>query len=206
MKRKIFAVVLLTALVLGGASAQLMFGVTGAIPMDSTKFKASDVITQLKEGNGVLYGFEGELAFRKVGFGISANTMSMWNDYYLETDQIIDVNTYISVHFVKARAFLDPFVELGVGLLGTVNPNDTTGNTPFYDASYYWSGTAGLGLNLGIVGAFVKFGMNFNINKDVMYTDSFGTDYPYARFGTRLFGSAIDVPAYKLTVGAKLIL
>ena len=66
MKRKIFAVLILTALVLGGASAQLMFGVSGAIPSDSNQFKFDNVVNQLKDGNGVMYGVFGEIAFRKL--------------------------------------------------------------------------------------------------------------------------------------------
>lgn len=205
MKRKIFAVLILTALVVGGASAQLMFGVTGAIPMDSTNFKAADVVAQLKEGNGVLYGFTGELAFRKLGFGVSANTM-YYPDEFTNVQQIIDVESYISFHIIKARAFLDPFVELGAGLLGTINDDIYTNEySQFLDASYYWYAGAGLGLNLGIIGVFTKFSMNFNVASPVTYTDMYGYEQEYPAFGSVLFGSAY-IPAYKLTVGAKLIL
>lgn len=205
MKRKLLAVLLLTALVVGGASAQLMFGVTGALPMDSTNFKVADVVNQLKEGNGVMYGFTGELAFRKLGFGISANTMSYPDYYFAMVRQIMDVDAYISFHIIKARAFLDPFVELGAGLIGTMNDDKTDQYAIFDDASMYWYAAAGLGVNLGIVGVFTKFSYNFKIQDPYTYTDMSGIETPYPAFGTVLFGNSY-IPEYKLTVGAKIIL
>lgn len=206
MKRKLLAVLLLTALVVGGASAQLMFGVTGAIPTGTSNFTFNDVATRLQNGEGVFYGVVGELAFRKLGFGFAVNTMTMYSDYWAEADQIMDGAAFVSFHLIKARAFLDPFVELGGGLVATMNPNDMSGYTPFYDASYYWYAAAGLGVNLGIVGVFAKFAYNFAVQEPVMWEDAYGDSYAYSAFGYRLYGTEIELPPYKLTVGAKIIL
>ncbi len=210
MKRKLLAVLLLTALVVGGASAQLMFGVSGAIPT-SENLKVKDVVAQFKDGNGIFYGAFAELAFRKLGFGVSINTMTYPDPYYAMNWQIMDGDFYLSYHIIKARAFLDPFAELGLGMMATSNDATYSGSysgysstATFADASYYWYAAAGLGVNLGIVGVFAKFAWNFTVKEPVTYTDALGVEQNYPVFGSALMWGGI--PDYRITAGVKLIL
>lgn len=205
MKRKLLAVLLLTALVVGGASAQLMFGVSGAIPT-SQDLKMKDVVAQFKDGNGIFYGAFAELAFRKLGFGVSVNTMTYPDAGAGLNWQVIDGDFYLSYHVIKARAFLDPFAELGLGMMATANDyNSLPGNPAFADASYYWYAAAGLGVNLGIIGVFAKFAWNVPIKGSYpTYEDAGGNEVNYPVFGYYLGWDGI--PAYRITAGVKLIL
>jgi hypothetical protein len=121
--------------------------------------------------------------------------------------QVIDGDFYLSYHIIKARAFLDPFAELGLGMMATANDAtySTTGDANFADASYYWYAAAGLGVNLGIIGVFAKFAWNVPIKGSYpTYEDEFGQEQNYPAFGTSLGWDGI--PSYRITAGVKLIL
>lgn len=75
-----------------------------------------------------------------------------------------DFNLSMAYHIFGSKAFLDPFVEGGIGVI-TKNINnayDDTGTEvyngpPFpVQGATYWQGGVGLGLNLGKFGFFSK--------------------------------------------------
>jgi hypothetical protein len=204
MNRKFTAILAIAALVVAGASAQLMIGVSGAIPMGSTdQLDAQQIMTQLEDGNGVLYGGLVELGLGKLGLGVSANTMTYYVSDLDTTYRIYDINAYLSLHLFGAKAFLDPFGELGGGLIGTgYDSTDISSADLFIDASYYWYAAAGLGVNLGPLGVFAKFAYNFAIPEAVT-SDEMPDGYP--AFGTSLFGGSY-LPPYRFTLGAKILL
>jgi hypothetical protein len=197
MKRKLLAALILAVVLVAGASAQLIVGVSGALPLDSNKTSYQQIADQFKSGQGVFYGAFIEVVMHKVGIGFSANTMQMYDYYFDALMDIIDADLYASLHLFGGRALLDPFAELGVGVIGS---QWDTGND-WVDASYYWYAALGLGVNLGVVGVSAKFAYNYQMNKVVELADG----SPAPAFGTYLFGSKY-LPPYRVTIAAKLIL
>lgn len=197
MKKKLTAVLILAAMLVAGASAQLMIGVSGALPMDSKDTSYSQIADQFQSGQGIFYGGFVELGLGRVGFGVSANTMTLHDDYFDQNYDIIDADLYVAFHLFGARALLDPFAELGYGVIGTQYESQTD----WLDASYYWYGALGLGVNLGPVGISAKFAYNNAVSTPVQLED--GSDAP--AFGTSYFGSPY-LPPYRVTIAAKLIL
>jgi hypothetical protein len=197
MNKKLTAVLVLAAMLVAGASAQLMIGVSGALPLDSKDTSYSQISDQFESGEGIFYGGFVELAMHQVGFGFSANTMTM-RDYWFDANMdIVDADLYVSFHLFGARALLDPFAELGYGVIGSEWEN----GTDWVDASYYWYGALGLGVNLGPVGVFAKFAYNHAVSTPVELDD--GSNAP--SFGYYLFGQPY-LPRYRVTIAAKLIL
>lgn len=197
MKRKFFAVLVLAALVAAGASAQLVIGVSGALPMDTNDASYQQVADQFKSGQGVFYGAYAEVIMHRVGIGFSVNTMTMYDYYFDLLMDIIDADLYVSYHLFGGRALLDPFAELGYGVIGS--QWDT--GTDWVDASYYWYAALGLGVNLGPVGVSAKFAYNYQMNK----TPELADGSPAPAFGYYLFGYQY-LPPYRVTIAAKLIL
>ena len=209
MKTKIFALVALLALAGMGASAQLMFGVTGALHMDK-QLSAGEIQAAFENGEDIWYGGFGEIAFGRLGFGISANVTAPYFSGFAEFMDM-DIAGYLSYHFFKARSFLDPFVELGGGYIGSdyANSSEDTNSEDPVSATLYWYGGFGLGVNLGPIGVFGKFAYNAKINRAMEASD--GSDIPSYGYviGLDEFGNPIVesyVPALRFTLGAKLIL
>ena len=215
MTKKLFALFVLVALVSGGAFAQLTFGVTGALQMDS-QMSASQISNSFKTGENIYYGGFVEIIGKNLGLGVSANVYPA-TSVGAAIDLInYDANIYFSFHLFGGRAFLDPFAEIGGGVFAldyknsSDRPTDPTTQQPWgtspIAASPYWYGALGLGINLGPIGIFGKFAYNMVIPRHL--SDN-GTDIPY--FGTWEFigGSWVItqyVPAYRFTAGVKLIL
>lgn len=197
MKRKLIAVLALAALVVAGASAQLMIGVSGALPLDSSNTNYQQIADQFKSGQGVFYGGFVELGLGSIGVGLSANTMTIYDDSFGQYMDIVDADLYVSFHIFGARALLDPFAELGYGVIGSEWEN----GTDWIDASYYWYAALGLGVNLGPIGISAKFAYNNAVGTPVELQD--GTAAP--GFGYTLFGEEY-LPPCRVTIAAKLIL
>lgn len=199
MKRKLIAVLALAALVVAGASAQLMIGVSGALPLDTEPDSFEQVANQFQSGQGIFYGGFIELGLGSVGFGISANTMTLESSFGALYD-IIDADLFAAFHIFGARALLDPFAELGYGIIGS----QAQEASDWTDASYYWYAALGLGVNLGPVGILAKFAYNSAVSTPVTLDD--GSTAP--PFGNFLYstGDVGYLPPYRVTIAAKLIL
>jgi hypothetical protein len=206
MTKKLLLVVAIVLIVTTGAFAQLTFGVSaiqyyqedaeGNLPT------LSEAFDDFREGVGVYWGGFGEIILGKLGLGLSFNqqtfedefdpTYDMWN---------YDVNLSLSYHIFGGRAFLDPFLQAGAGILAYDYKNkeevqilypDLT-DDPLAGSMYYDFGL-GLGLNLGGLGIFFK-GM-WNIQSD---------EPLYSQDGTVPIFEMPVLP-FKWVFGAKLIL
>ena len=213
--KKLAAVIVLASLLAGGAFAQIMLGVTGDLHMD-TIMNSQDIQHAFQTGEGVFYGPFAEIAFGRLGIG-AAGTFSFYSDYLTGIGLMdYDLNGYLAYHLFKARAFLDPFLHIGFGYIATdyANSSDksvyapTTPDDPI-SASLYWDAAFGLGVNLGPLGVFGQFAYNFPIAKHMSGKDSNGNSYdiPYYGFYDPNTNTTKEyVPAYRFTLGAKLIL
>jgi hypothetical protein len=214
MKRLIFALAF-GGLIASGAFAQLMFGVTGVQyfqeDAEGNLPSIGDAWTNLQDGVGVYWGGFAEIAISKVGFGIAFNYDELLaSDYGLDDpayDQwSYDVNFYLAYHFFKARSFIDPFIQVGVGqtAFDYMNKDDASRMINYADeddpmmASLYWDFGAGLGVNLGPVGVFVKAMFNSQLEGVVKGTDDVtGEEYDIYPF---------EPMPFKWVFGAKIIL
>jgi hypothetical protein len=198
MKKKLVVVLALAALVAVGASAQLVIGVSGALPLWSQPQNAQQISTAFQTGNGIYYGGFVEIIMHKVGIGASLNTTTYDDNLsYSGKDRVLDEDLYLSLHLFGGRAFLDPFGELGVGAMGTIFDGDSWAYSDWIDGSYYWYAALGLGINLGPIGINAKFAWNNNIGA----MSSVPSGEP---FGTNLQTGGL--PLFRFTLAAKLIL
>lgn len=164
----------------------LSIGASGALYMSEESFDSSsgdDIWAQFEEGEGVYYGVNFELLFNKVGLGLYTY-FSFYEDYYYEFNSMtsnydewmyemmdLDLSLGLSYHFFGTTFLLDPFIEGGVGLISknidTAWVDNGTGSVQVYgtteeeepimiQGTEYWYAGAGLGINLGGLGAFVK--------------------------------------------------
>lgn len=213
MERKILATAILAIVLISGASAQLMFGLNGALHMDK-QMTATEIKDAFQKGEGIWIGGFGEIAFGRLGFGISGNFTPPY-EYIGDIKWMdLDVAGYLSYHFFKARALLDPFVELGGGYIGSDYAGDDVSQAADPDpnnpvsATLYWYGGLGLGVNLGPIGVFGKLAFNNDLNRALK--DDAGVDIPaYGPWHYDDLGNLIVdryLPMYKFTLGAKLIL
>ncbi len=184
--KKILVAFVLVATVASGAMAQLMFGVSGALHMDST-LTASEIKDRFDAGEGIFYGGFVEIAGKHFGLGVTMNVSNYTGDVnasFSYTDEFgvkrqydypvqnadftdYDITGYLSYHLIGAKKIIDPFGELGGGLSATgfqdTETNELPWDSPFLAASYYWYAALGLGINLGHVGIFGKFSYNYPI-------------------------------------------
>lgn len=204
MKKKLAAALVIITLVVVGASAQLMLGISAALPLDTTSGAASTIQSAFDSGNGLYWGPMIEIAGDHLGVGASVNTAAYRDDAFDLNYRVYDLNAYLSVHLFGPKKFLDPFVELGGGLIGTQNDDNATSNSTFLDGSYYWDAAAGLGVNLSFLGVFAKLSYNGQINESVRVKDDNGDSNAIPRFGNAISG--LYLSKYRFTLGAKLIL
>lgn len=214
--KKLIAAAALAALVAGGAFAQLSFGVTGVQYYQEDENgnlpSFDQVVQDLQDGTGVYYGGFVELTLHKLGFGFAFNysTIEGYNsDYMLDSayDQIsYDGNFYLAYHLFGGRAFIDPILQLGIGMTAfdwknkdayIADSNWADQDDPMM-ASMYWDAGVGLGINLGPVGVFTKLMWNSLIDGVVTGTNDYtGEEYEIPAF---------DPMPFKVIVGAKIIL
>lgn len=212
--KKIIAVLLLVTVAATGAFAlNLSLGVSGALYMSSEEFDDSDrhdIWAQFEEGENVYYGVNAEILFDKVGLGLYTYfSFYEWYDYvwnYGYEMMDVDVNLSLSYHFFGATAFLDPFVESG---LGSITRNVTAYDDglgggmveleepfPFLGTNYWFAGL-GLGINIGDLGVFAK--VQYHHPTGPVEVDDDDGDYTY---------TTDDFPLndLKVVLGGKLIL
>jgi hypothetical protein len=215
--KKLVAVLILASLLAGGAFAQLMFGVTGDLHMD-TAMSSQAIIDQFQSGDNIFYGPFVEIVFGKLGIGV-AGTFSFWSDPLLAMDMMTyDVAGYLSYHLFGGHAFLDPFGEIGAGYIASdyaTSSQDPDPNNPM-SASVFWYGALGLGINLGPLGVFGKLAYNNALKYQLDMMDNSGNKMLDANGATKVpYYGTYDpvtntfteyVPAMRFTIGAKIIL
>jgi hypothetical protein len=200
-----------------GAFAQLTFGITGnqyAFEDAAGNLPSlSSVWDDFKEGRGTYWGLFGEIILGKLGIGIAFNYQDVpdftYDGYtvgYSYTEMwSYDANVYLSYHLFGGRAFIDPFLQAGLGINAYDFKNSSDKNEfnsmgpddPLF-ASPYWDFGAGLGINLGGLGIFLKGAYIVPMNSVLTGTSYYGVEYDIMPW--YLNGD------FKYTFGAKLIL
>lgn len=221
--KKLMLVLTMGALVASGAFAQLTVGLSGVQYFEDDNVGVRQAFENLQDGEGVYYGGFVEIIGRRMGLGLSVNFDPLDYMGVPELEMMsYDVNLYLSYHFFGGRAFLDPFLHFGLGMVG-FNFSDpeaakdyfvTTqgGYYTYVDeddpmfASMYWNLGLGLGVNLGPLGVFAMAAYNKPINDAV--TGTYDDD---AVFYGLPSGSEYNIPEWIVseftwTFGAKLIL
>lgn len=175
------------AFVATGAFAQITFGLTGVQyyekdPVTGDLPGLGEAWDDFWDGNGVYGGAFVELILDDVGIGLSFNQqtyedavtsdLDMWN---------YDVNVYMAYHIFGGRAFLDPFLQAGLGMQGyDYKDKDAArvyypllSDDPLFGSAYFDFGL-GLGVNLDHVGVFFK--AMWNVQSDEpLYSEVYDT-------------------------------
>jgi hypothetical protein len=185
--KKIFLALAMVSFITTAAFGQLVLGVS-AVQYYNEDTSISDSWEHFKDGEGVYWGGYIELILGKLGLGVSFNQQTdkapqdfgsaydMWN---------YDVNLFLAYHVFGGKAFIDPFLQAGVGIMAYdyKNKDQIREMTGFYDAvsddplfgSLYYDFGLGLGINLGGIGIFAK--AMWNIQSDEpLYSESFGEE------------------------------
>ncbi len=215
MKKTILIVTLL-ALVTGGLFAEITFGLSGVqyYQKDANGNWPSlkQVFEDFNNGQGVFYGAFAEILGRNWGLGFSFNYQPPAEYALYDTYSLFmwDGCLYLSSHFFGGAAFLDPFAEVGIGVVAidyynkealiAENPSAGIDKDDPLMASAYLTIGGGLGINLKPLGVFIK--ANFvrpsfgNLKgKD----DTTGVEYTIPSIDDILM-------PLRWTIGAKLIL
>ncbi len=210
MNKRVFAAIAILTVAAAGAFAQIGLGLNAAIYSD-TKMSMSEFSSRLREGEGVFYGPFIELALGKTALGLAGNFSFYEEDWSYAQDGSFpvpmvdfDLTLYAQGHLIKYRAFLDPFLEAGLGVMGKDYASDDPSVDPDPDnpimATTYFQAGGGLGLNFGGLGIFIKGLYLFPLGTvEGTYYDEFGAPQTY------------DLATYplrrlKLIAGAKIIL
>jgi len=218
--KKILIVLVLVSLVATGAFAQLVFGVTGALHMDE-KLSSAQIQQRFQDGEGIFYGPFAEIIFGNLGIGLAGNFSFYEGTGLIQPYNVnitgkrmmdYDVTLYLSYHLFGGRSFLDPFGEIGGGVIATTFADSNDQDLIPWDgpllANGYWYAAIGLGINLGGLGIFGKFSYNHRVDKPVTadMKPTFGTgtqDLPGYGFDSVLFPNGY-LPKYRFPLGAKL--
>ena len=162
--RKIIILTLLLAVTATGAFAfNFTLGASGALYMSSEEFQSSEaesILDRFDSGEGIYYGLNAELLFRKWGLGLYSYFSFYQYDEMATLDMMdVDVNLSLSYHLFRTTSFLDPFVEGGFGAI--TRDITAAGGTQFeepitYQGTNYVFAGAGLGVNIGFIGAYAK--------------------------------------------------
>ena len=208
--KKIFLALAMIALITTAAFGQIVLGVT-AVQYYQEDTAISDSWEQFKTGEGVFWGGYAEIILGKLGVGFSFNQQTYKNDLLpnnLLDEWNYDANFFLSYHLFGGRAFIDPFLQAGLGIfaydlknkdayreyLNGINPGDGDwiSDDPWFASSYFDFGL-GLGLNLSGIGIFAK--AMWNVESDEPLYDN--TNNPIWNW---------PVYPFKWTFGAKVIL
>jgi hypothetical protein len=206
--KKLVMVIAMIALVTSAAFGQLIFGLTGAQyyeTVDGELPSIEDAFNQFRAGDNVFWGGFLEIVLKNLGFGFSFNAQ-VYPDPYGDTLYDMwnyDANVFLSYHLFGGKAFIDPFVQGGIGIMAYdfMNKEDLGYEIDYYNeyplyASIYYDVGAGLGINIGSIGIFVK-GM-FNFMSDESLFEDYGDGY-YEDLSWPIL-------PFKWVFGAKLIL
>lgn len=138
------------------ASAELGFGFQ--VPVHFTSFPSYDsLFASYQTASDLFYAPFVEIGGKHTVFGFSYGWRHR-SDSNLGSLKDTDLYGYFQGHLFGYRAFLDPFIEIGGGLIKSdyaIPAQDTDASNPL-TASFYFSGGGGAGIILGNVGAFAR--------------------------------------------------
>ncbi len=187
--------ILAAALALGTTAAfgQIALTVQGAFYGDKNTETAESIFERFQYGEGLFYGANIEVLLDKLAIGAGANLsfyeQHVFGDVYFPMVDY-DIMAYAAFHVLGSKAFLDPFVEAGLGYMAQdyaateyegyqIDPDP---NNPLLASTYVFAG-AGVGINLGSIGAFVKATYNFPMGDPIMAETEYyyldGTQHEY---------------------------
>lgn len=213
MNKRLIAVLAILTVAAAGAFAQIGLGLNAAIYSD-TGMPLDEFGDRLRNGEGVFYGPFIELAFGKTALGLSGNFSFYQEDWSFAQDGTFmigmmdfDLSLYAQGHLISYRSFLDPFLEVGLGVMGKDYADEDIqdpSDDPIMATTYFQAG-AGIGLNLGGLGIFIKGLYLFPLGTLEGETTYWDPLLPGWRYDT------YDITAYplrrlKLIAGAKIIL
>lgn len=204
MKKKLIFLVLLITFVASGAFAlNLTLGLNGALYIDDGEYQTWDERFQaFQDGEGIYYGLMLELLGDNVGLGFNYYASIYESAFGLDMMDM-DVNFNLSYHLLGSTFFLDPFGEIGIGMIAKdFADSELQGDNPI-TATNYWDAGLGLGVNLGGLGVFGKFIYHFETGTPTVeetYVDEYGNEQTISY---DLEGFALK--PYKFVLGAKLI-
>lgn len=158
---------------IGVTSNQYYPGVDGSV-VPSLENAWNDLITL----NNVYFGGFVEMNGKNNAFGVSFNFAT--NEGSSSELWAYDLNTYWAYHFFGTRAFLDLFIQGGVGIISYDYMDKTAyelaDNYAPQLSAFYADFGPGLGINLGNLGIFTKVMFNFRLPWQL--SDSYGTPIP----------------------------
>ena len=209
MLKKTILVLAIFTFVATGAFGQIVLGISGVQyyqeDANGNLPSLSEAWGDFKDGTGVYGGIFAELILGNTGLGLSFNqqtyedlvdpVLDMWN---------YDVNLSLSHHIFGGRAFIDPFLQAGVGLFAYDYKNKEEVKALYYPdlviddplaGSAYFDFGLGLGVNFGSLGIFFKAMWNVQ-SQDPLYSQ---TEAGYEIY-------PLPVMPFKWVFGAKLIL
>jgi hypothetical protein len=211
MNKKLITAAAIVSMAAAGAFAQIGLGVNAALYSD-TGMSLQEFGDQLHNGEGVFYGPFIELGMDKLALGLSGN-FSFYNEdwsynqngSYMMAMMDYDISLYVQGHFLGYKSLLDPFLEMGFGVMGKDYANsddDPDPDNPIM-ATKYWEVGGGLGVNFGPVGIYLKGLYLFPFGTvDATYQYWDGTGWVEESYAL----SNYDVKRLKLELGAKIIL
>jgi hypothetical protein len=219
---------ILGILVITNASAELCFGISGAqyyiedengnLPSLGRAWK------DFQEGNGVYWGGFAEILGNHWGLGLAFNYNPLQDGINPVTGSpdpygdfwSYDVNLYVSYHFLGGAAFLDPFVEIGLGMTAfdyqdkdALNRDSAVDryvddDDPLFASAYSTIGI-GLGMNLKPIGFFFK--LNWCKESDNFIKGTRDSDYYISNeAGKEYYIEPWFVMPLRWTFGAKVLL
>ena len=201
MKKILIMAVLIAVTAAGAFAMDFTLGASGALYMSTDELQSSEaegIMDQFENGEGVYYGLNAELLFRKFGLGLySYFSFYEVDEFHTQDMMDVDVNFSLSYHLFKTTSFIDPFVEGGFGAI----TRDLTAlggyqlDEPItYQGTKYVFAGAGLGVNIGFIGAFAK--LQYHVPTGNVEFDDEGYTY---------VADAYPLNDLKLILGAKLI-
>ncbi|AEJ19699.1 hypothetical protein [Gracilinema caldarium] len=225
--KKFIITLTLSALVVASASAELCFGISGVqyyIEDENGNWPSlGRAWSDFQEGNGVYYGGFAEILGRHWGLGLAFNYNPLQDGINPVTGNpdpygdfwSYDVNLYVSYHFFGGAAFLDPFVEAGLGMVAFDYQDKDKLNKdvevaryvddddPLFASAYTTVGL-GLGMNLKPIGFFFK--LNWCKASDNFIKGTYDSDSVNGTPGDEYYIDPWFVMPLRWTFGAKLLL
>ncbi len=204
MKKKLTIVFILLIFAVSGSYAfNLSLGINGALYMGEGEYKTwGERFSAFQDGEGIYYGLMGEILGENVGLGFNYFASFYESSFGLEMVDT-DVNLNLSYHLLGSTAFLDPFGEIGIGMIAKdYSDPDLRGDNPI-TATGYWDAGLGMGVNLGNIGIFGKYIYHFSMGAPTVeetYVDDNGDE---VEFTYDLQEYALK--PYKFVLGAKII-
>lgn len=204
MKKKLTVVFILLIFTVSGSYAlNLSLGINGALYMGEGEYETwNERFGAFQDGEGIYYGLMAELLGENVGLGFNYFASFYESSFGVEMMDT-DVNLNLSYHLLGATTFLDPFGEIGIGMIAKdYADSEFRGDNPL-TATGYWDAGLGLGINLGNIGIFGKYIYHFSMGAPTVEEEVVDDNGDPVTVSYDLEEYALK--PYKFVLGAKII-